>query len=174
MLPYSLLFNKTVSSHNNHTYIGRVGQPIKNKHVCTHGHMHTLWSKYTHTHTIPNVHTNTDTDATKQQQLKQQSDDNYCSCGVDAWRKCGLQMRGEVGPQCGGIMPWADRQQKSFFKVCRGAAGLRRRGQVRQKNQTLKSNQTRRQVAAPLLRNNAPVAAIYSRWTVIYQAGEAE
>lgn len=88
MLPYSLLSNKTVSSHQNHTYRRRVIQPIKNKHACTHGHMHTLWSMYTHTHTSPNVHANTDTDATKQQQPEQQSDDNYCSCGVDAWRKC--------------------------------------------------------------------------------------
>ena len=48
------------------------------------------------------------------------------------------------------------------------------RGQIRQGHQIPESNQTRRQVAAPLLRSNAPVAVIYSRLTVMYQVREAE
>lgn len=69
-------------------------------------------------------------------------------------------------------MPQTDRQQKSFFKVCSGAAGCQHIGQVRQEHLTLESNQTRRQVVAPLLRNSAQVAVIYSRLTVIYQVRE--
>lgn len=51
---------------------------------------HTLIHVRTHTprHNHKCTHTNTDTDATKQQQPKQHSDDNYCNCGVHAWRKC--------------------------------------------------------------------------------------
>ncbi len=131
------------------------------KHACTHGRLLTLWSMHTHTHThtSTNVHTQTQT-------LMQQNSNNWSSALMIitvavVWMPgesvCGLQMRGEVGPQWGGIMPDTDTQRKSFLKVCHDAAGRRHRG-LRQEHQTMESNRPRQQVAAPLLSNSGPLA----------------
>lgn len=156
MRSYTRPSNTTVSSEIIHTQ--QFTQPIQIKHACTHGHLHTLWSMSTHTHrdTTTNVHTQTQT-------LMQQNSNNRSStlmiitvtvAYMPGESVCGLQKRGEVGPQWGGIMPWTDRQKMSSFKVCRGAAGHRPEGRLRREHQTLKLNHTRQEDAAPVLRNN--------------------
>lgn len=70
------------------TYTTNLKNKKKQKHAYTHGHMCVHTPTHTQRYKCTLAHTNTDTDATEQQQLKQRPDDNYCSCGVDAWRKC--------------------------------------------------------------------------------------